>query len=153
MISVPNNQPAAESTPFVHFTLHTMSFTLVAFPSKDHVSPPIVISLTVFKSGSVPVTFRTILLFGFHIIPTNSHHGSLIVVSSHCLLVRLHSLGLLLWSIDIITSQNDREIPTSAGTNASPMNSFKSKVSPFSLPQKKPSPTTYFSVIRGENIA
>jgi len=51
----------------------------------------------------------------------------------------------------IIMSPNDKVIPTIAGTKASPMNSFKLKLS--SSPHKRFDPATKRNVKRGENMA
>jgi hypothetical protein len=57
------------------------------------------------------------------------------------------------WSSAIMTIPNESANQTSAGTNASQINSLISKLSPFSFHQKIQSPTTYLRVRSGENIA
>ena len=52
----------------------------------------------------------------------------------------------------MITSQNDKQSPTTAGTNASPMNSVIFSESSLSA-HLKASPRVYFSVKSGEKIA
>jgi hypothetical protein len=54
--------------------------------------------------------------------------------------------------IDTMTRPNDNASQTTAGTNASPINSFISNDSPLSFPNT-PSQRTYFRVMSGEKIA
>lgn len=74
-----------------------------------------------------------------------------VMVQSVGLVQNLFPSFCLCMSIDTTTRPNESASPTIAGTNASPINSFRSKDS-LSLP-KILSQRTNFSVMRGENIA
>ena len=152
MMIVPNIPHADERVLVAVFTLFSTSSGIATLHWKLYISHPKCTSFTLLYVPSPrSSSLRTSLLFEFPMRLTIAHpfHFKRSVV--HFSVSGPRAVGLC--KSAMIISQNESDSPTNAGTNARPKNSLRSKLSLFSLPPNTPSPMTYFSVMRGENMA
>ncbi len=153
MIRVPNIPHAELSTPVAVFDFSASSCDGQAFHLNSISIHQNDIVFNVVASGVLGlIIFLTILFFGFHIMLASSHHVVDSILGASQVVTVFVQEGLPPDTAFIIISPNDRDNPTIAGTNASPMNSLIVKLSLLSH-HIRLDPATNRNVNRGENIA